>query len=55
MGLPPLASILVKLASTLQVAPWFRVRVAFNVPSSEVKITIEPLRELKQLKAVVIV
>lgn len=50
-----LASIRVKFASTLQVAPWFNVNVAFNVPSFDVNdIALAVLVPL-QLKAVVIV
>ena len=55
IGLPPVASILVKDASTLQVAPLFRISVAFNVPSLETYKCIDPVLEVKLLKAVVIV
>ena len=55
MGRPPLASILVKLASTLHVAPCCKVMMALFVASSEVNVRIDPNLDLKELNAVVIV
>ena len=56
--LPALASIRVNEAKTLHVTPdpvFGSVSIAFIVASSEVKSTIEPVREVKQLNAVVMV
>mgnify|MGYP006871806440 CR=1 FL=1 len=55
IGLPPVAFILVKDANTLQVASRFNIKVAVNVPSSDVNTRMPPVLELNALNAVVIV
>ena len=55
IGRPALASMRVKLASTLHVAPCCNVIIALFVASSDVKTNIDPVREVKAFNAVVMV
>jgi hypothetical protein len=52
--LPPLASILVKFASTLQIAPFFKVMIALLVPELLLKVTVAPILVWLQVNCVLI-
>jgi hypothetical protein len=55
IALPALASILVKLAKTVQLAPLFKVSIARFVAWSLVNVTIAPVLDVEAVKAVVTV